>query len=566
MEDYLKSNIVGKETTKEQISKSLSFISDRLASTLGPYGGPTIIQDRHLQHFMSKDGYTVLKNMYFDDDIPRTVLDIIKRISKTLVRTVGDGSTSSVIIADNLFTTINDILDEYSLAAKDMENVLDIVCVELSTMISNLSTHITSDNQDEILTKIASISTNNDNESGKFICKLFNEIGVHGKVSIEKSKREETYYNLTSGTEIKRGYIEPVYATEADKTTCKYENVNIFMCNDTMQDDDMDMVADLLNDVCIQKDEPLIFIAKDYSHSMKSLFFANKMRYKKLPLVVIDISLASNDSRNRFDDIAFLTSSVPFNKREGEELENGKFDINRLGYCAKIEVNETTSKLIDGDVDEKSVTERTDSLIKLLRELEVRNDHIDRENQIYELKRRIAVLSGSMAVVYVGGNTEAEKETKKFLVEDAVYACQSALEYGYVVGGNLSIPRILSDDKNFNSIINTLKEELSYMSNRKNFDINKFCNGVLSSIKHSFEYAYSKVLSNANLSEDDIVEIIEGCTNNDFIYNLKMHKYENDDVTMVINSVQTDIEILKATFSLIGLLATSNQFLTINTN
>ena len=37
------------------------------------------------------------------------------------------------------------------------------------------------------------------------------------------------------------------------------------------------------------------------------------------------------------------------------------------------------------------------------------------------------------------------------------------------------------------------------------------------------------------------------------------------DNTPIINSAETDIEILKSAISIIGLLATSNQFIRVNT-
>jgi hypothetical protein len=93
-------------------------------------------------------------------------------------------------------------------------------------------------------------------------------------------------------------------------------------------------------------------------------------------------------------------------------------------------------------------------------------------------------------------------------------------------------------------------------------DLHNFYNTVLQSISSAFESSFAQVLSNANIK--NINNIIERCKEQHAIYNVKSRIFENDKETMVINSVDTDIEIIKASFSIIGLLATSNQFITTN--
>jgi chaperonin GroEL (HSP60 family) len=75
----------------------LNRISDILSKTLGPHGSTTIIESHLLDHQVSKDGYTVLSKLIFTDSYSRVLLELIKKISNRLVRTVGDGSTSAVV-------------------------------------------------------------------------------------------------------------------------------------------------------------------------------------------------------------------------------------------------------------------------------------------------------------------------------------------------------------------------------------------------------------------------------------------------------------------------------------
>ena len=85
-------------------------------------------------------------------------------------------------------------------------------------------------------------------------------------------------------------------------------------------------------------------------------------------------------------------------------------------------------------------------------------------------------------------------------------------------------------------------------------------------LSEAFLESYRNVLGNSLLPDNKIEEIIDDCIENRKFYNLKTHTMETFDTTSVINSVDTDIQILKSTISIISILATSNQFITLNLN
>ena len=86
---FLKSNIVEEETAREEIKNILNTITNAISKSLGPYGSTTIVQTVTGEHFMTKDGYTILKNIHLYHDVSKTILEIVRKISSSLVRTVG---------------------------------------------------------------------------------------------------------------------------------------------------------------------------------------------------------------------------------------------------------------------------------------------------------------------------------------------------------------------------------------------------------------------------------------------------------------------------------------------
>jgi len=431
--------------------------------------------------------------------------------------------------------------------------------------IKKISINIDESNID-ILKKIACISTNNDSIAGDLIFNVFKEIGNYGMVNIEHGNTANDSYIITSGIEFKRGYIDREMANNPDKVTCEYENVKVFMCNDVLSDEDMEMISQLAMKYCVDKDIPLMIVAKNFSPSMKAFFHANKLKNKKLPIVAMDMGMSGVNALDRFDDLAIILGCVPYDKYYGEKLENG-FSDERIGSCKKIICNENITRFIKGEGDKEMIKGRANILISEYEKTYKIEDHIDRTESLYDLQRRIASLKSSMAIIYVGGNSEAERETRRFLIEDAVYACQSAIKSGYVVGGNLVLPRILSDINIYHEIVMKLENSLKYLNNKEgnpNF-VQNFVSDLLAYIDNAFKHSFSTVLKNGHINDKEIDLILFKCIKSNCFYNLKLREYESNNMTTVINSAETDIEIIKATFSIIGLLATSNQFISVNT-
>merc|ERR1712146_74715 len=68
-----------------------------------------------------------------------------------------------------------------------------------------------------------------------------------------------------------------------------------------------------------------------------------------------------------------------------------------------------------------------------------------------KLNERIARLSGGVAIINVGAQTETELKERKFRVEDALCATRAAVEEGIVVGGGCTLIRLSREAESFSS-------------------------------------------------------------------------------------------------------------------
>lgn len=66
----------------------------------------------------------------------------------------------------------------------------------------------------------------------------------------------------------------------------------------------------------------------------------------------------------------------------------------------------------------------------------------EQEYEREKLNERIARLSGGVAIIQVGAQTETELKEKKLRVEDALNATKAAVEEGIVIGGGCTLLKL----------------------------------------------------------------------------------------------------------------------------
>ena len=94
MEYKIYSNIVQKKALRKVQSETLALISDTLANSFGPDGQNTAYRRQKDIARYTKDGHTILKNINFRGTIEFSIRDDLEAITRRIITTVGDGTTS----------------------------------------------------------------------------------------------------------------------------------------------------------------------------------------------------------------------------------------------------------------------------------------------------------------------------------------------------------------------------------------------------------------------------------------------------------------------------------------
>lgn len=570
----ISTNVVEEENTKNKMRATSNLIAKALIATLGPYGSSTIIQDREGKHFATKDGYDLMNRIEFDDAVARTILDLFRTTASNQVFTVGDGSTSAIVVANSLFQALTkeDQIEHFKkVAPKDIVDILNDLSELIESELLKMSKLVSEDMNE--LDIIAAVANNNDFEAGKLIADIYRKIGEYGFISMDVlEKQEKDTYEIKTGIEWNRGYIDPIFAKMyGDEKIIMDENPRIILCNSTITYDDLEIGLIPLMKAAMgqQQKTQLIIVANDFDADAVQFLKNNRTKHlsqktTEMNFVAVDIDQVTKESKNKLEDLAMLCGCKIWDKFFTKPAEIIAKPNDFIGKAGKAIITPKTTQIIQNDdLDEanKKIIDtkikEIEAELKKLSGIEVPSKEEDLK--LYELRQRKSRLTSSTAVLHVGGKTMAERMTRQRLIEDAIFACKSALEYGYIPGGNICIPKILKEKKEAFASILGAKYNYLPLDN-----IRIFFAYFIDMIADAFLESYRAVLNNSYMTEDFVEETIKKCLDENKFYNLKLHTFENLNETKVINSVETDIQILKSCTSIIGILSTSNQFITLN--
>lgn len=565
-------NVIAEEPLEKLSSDVLRFLSDTLRNTLGPFGNTTIIKDGMLDHKVTKDGYTVLKSIFIDNPCQRTILDMVKKISSNLVRKVGDGSTSAIVIANSLYQELAEYLGQegYTISSNQILSALKVISEEVRDELLKRAKPINEDNFDTIET-IAKVALNYDNKYASIIAKIYKEISPEGFITYEKSHDSRTSYSISSGFELFRGYLSPTMCNTTNRQQVVFtDKPSIIMFDDFITSDMLPWFEKLISVYVEKQHNQLCIIAPNFCEEFTKNIALQIARFraagKDLDIMALCLGRNNKLDKEDFEDLAVYLGCIPYRLMEEDYPQNDDineivlFKSKRVGFCEQIISESKATKFIRGAGRRTDIEELIKQFKTAMNDLSNNETYIEVDKELARYRRRINRLSNSMATIMVGGDSELEKQNIIYLVEDAIFACKSAFKFGYNVGGNIAIPVILNDKEVVDRIVKRIQSfEIYKYSNHSNETLMNMPYKLIEAIKNAFINAYWAIIINSDIwkTRESIVEIIE----NKKIFNLMSNDVESIDDTPIINSAETDIEILSASISIISLILTSNQMI-----
>lgn len=414
--------------TKRLILEAVNEMADAVKVTLGTKGRLVMYTDYRDfddpigKPVLTKDGVTVAREIKSDNKVKNQAMEILRSAARNTVSTSGDGTSSTLILAQYLvnkgYELLNKGYDSYQINQE-----IDIAVSEIKNKIKEMS--IMLDEDLSMLKNLASISANSE-EIGNIIFEVIDELGVDCDIEVKKSKRSQTQVEVVNGMKLHKGYFAPFMCNDYTRMLFEAKDVNILLYLDEIKNyNEISQYIQASTDLN-GNPIPLLIYAKDMSKTALNRLEV-VLNYNPRPVIVVEHDGFGERADDIINDISALTGATIVNKES--QIHHLDFDV--FGKCDEIIVNQNFTSLIGGRGNSEIVAQ----LVKEIKEKLVEAKKQQWNTEIKFLNKRIANLTGGIAVIHVGGNTRFEMEEKYMRFDDAVLAVKSAIREGISIGG-----------------------------------------------------------------------------------------------------------------------------------
>lgn len=542
-------NILEKEAFLKRVSLIFQIYEDTLSKTLGAYGSPTIISSYPEVH-VTKDGFTVCRNMECDpregELIDQTISLMIMDICSRLNYSVGDGTTTAIVAANELFKQISNMLDDKDfkdMRPKDIINILNEIKDEVVAEIEKQAIPVTDENMEEVIRKIVHISSNGDDKITDMIVEAYTTLGFP-RITCVDSNDNKTTMEIIEGFDAKVMLGDNIYINN-DEKTAKDKKCDVIMFDHKVTMETYSMIIKPLTAIIRALGRHLICIAPSYDNVMLKGVIKRELQEelketKDICLVLTAASVTTDYLKKSYSDLAIILGTTlidpeledkiieAIDRQEGlkdircvidisdreipgigifpkAENENGEpvntaivssakvYDeerkkncLLRLGFSEEVELGEEHSifrnSYYDKELYMRALNDAERDLKQVINKFAALGTY---SRVVYDAQKRLASIKMQMAKIYVGGESELSKRLLKDSIIDSIRAAESAFQNGFILGCNVTTLQAIRKvtDKYVNET-GKIKD-----STEKIF--------ILNALNYAFKNVYSKVLGNA---------------------------------------------------------------------
>lgn len=412
---------------RDLLKNGVDKLANAVKVTLGPKGRNVVIEKKFGAPQITKDGVTVAKEVELEDHFENTGAQLVKSVASKTGDDAGDGTTTATILTQAI---VNEGLKNVTAGANPMDLKRGIdKAVNVVVDYIRESAEQVDDNYDKI-EQVATVSANNDAEIGKLLADAMRKVSKDGVITIEESKSRETSIGIVEGMQFDRGYLSGYFVTDTDKMEAVMENPYILI-----YDKKISNLKDFLPILqpAAESGRPLLVIAEDVDSEALTTLVVNRLR-GGLKICAVKAPGFGDRRKAMLEDIAILTGGLVISEEKGLKLEQATLEM--MGTCDKVVVSKDNTTIVNGAGEKQNIADR---VAQIKNEIANTTSSYDKE----KLQERLAKLSGGVAVLYVGANSEVEMKEKKDRVDDALCATRAALEEGVVAGGSTTYIRAL---------------------------------------------------------------------------------------------------------------------------
>ena len=505
--------------TKDKVLNGVNKLADVVKLTLGTKGRTVLFKDDRDKPHITKDGVTVANNIFAEDDMENTVIAVLREASMKTMLSSGDGTTTTMILAQYLINEGYKVLEE-GLSYYELKYQMQEALSDVKKYLTNSSIPVKDNN---FIAEIASISAN-DESIGNTIKDIVDKIGLHGSIQVKSSNYEDTRIDETNGIKLHKGWYDSFMTNNKIDLTFEAEECNVLLIDGNIINHNQ-----IIKYLECTKGKPLVIFCEEigdiYLQQLNNFISTNAY-----PICFVQHDGFGERRMILLEDLSIYTGATIINP-------NAPFDPSYLGKVENIEVSENFTTLSGGYGDPSEIESLINFIIDLLEKDEDEDDIWFSNVEKTFHRKRLAGLTGGIANIYVGGKTEMEMKELKDRLDDAVLAVESAIKKGVSIGGGYTFVNCqneLRDPKKglgYDLVINSLDQPFKQLLN--NADL----------IKEYRNYKYQLTQGSAlDLRNNQIKNVKDG--------NYKVY----DPTSVLLDSITNAVTVANSLLSIKGII------------
>ena len=421
--------ILFNEKARKALKRGIDQLAEAVIMTLGPRGRAAVIEKSYGTPQITFDGVTVAKEIELKDKFENLGAALIKQAADKTNDNVGDGTTTSVVLAHAM---IDEGEKKISEKGFNVIKLAEELKKSSNAIVKTLESQKEVINDSKKIQEVAALSAK-DQEIGTLISDVMTKVGRDGVVTIEDSNTIANSFELVEGMQFDRGYISQYMLTNTERMEAALEDPQILITDKKISA--ISELLPLLEKLIQLGKKNLVIIADEVEGEALATLVVNKMR-GIFNVLAVKAPGFGDRRKEMLEDIAVVTGAELISDDLGRKLET--VDVKSLGQARKVISTKDTTVIVGGKGGKKEIKARVDQIKAQLQKTE---SGFDKE----KLQERLGKLAGGVAVIKVGAPTESAQKELKQRVEDAVSATRAAMEEGIVPGGGVALFNVVLD-------------------------------------------------------------------------------------------------------------------------
>jgi chaperonin GroEL len=393
-----------------------------------------------LPTIVTKDGFTVTKHFSLPDPVENRAALMIKEAARRTVDQAGDATTATCVLAEAIISGGMKLI-EGGANSQELKKGIDKGVEEVVIELKKISISV---NDNDQIFHVASVSANNDESIGRLIADAFKKIGDDGVISIVPSKSLQTEIIISEGYKYKGGWVSNVFVNNQAKGTCEFENPLILVYQHRINHHTQ---LERPLTLAMSAGRPVLIICEMVEQEALG-FLALNVYQNRLRCCVVPCPSFGDQRREEMEDIALLTGGTYISDNRGVGIKEMEFE--NLGTAKRVVISKEETVIVEGGYDSQrpEISEMAkEKLVDLVNDLKMNLTQAKNEEEKDPIEKRIARLTGGIAVIHVGAPTETEQNEKMDRCDDAVRSTKAAIQEGYVAGGGTAFVRVANKIK-----------------------------------------------------------------------------------------------------------------------